>query len=120
MTSRYEYETSLPNYEHPVEERIMNVYEIDDGEQWWFAAESKDEALRLYLEPLVPEGTDLSDLSKVLVDHLLDCPVDEIEVNEVPLETELSVTQDDGVTVIKKTAFEWAADGAGLIAATVW
>ncbi len=96
----------------------MNVYQIDDGEQWWVAAETKEQALRIYLEPLVIEGTDLSDLSKVKIDE--PCPLEEIEVEEVPPERIIPVTQDDGVTVVRKTAAEWASDGEGLIAASVF
>jgi hypothetical protein len=100
----------------------MNVYEIDDGEQWWYAAESKEDALRQYVQPLVAENTDLSDLPSVFEKEgcILPCTWEEMEITELPSDAVLPVTQDDGVTVVKKTAAEWASDGPGLIAATIW
>ena len=99
----------------------MNIYEIDDGEQWWYAAESKERALQLHIEPLVPEGTDLSDLSKVDEGKYLPCLISEMEVSELSSETVLPVRQDDedGI-IIEKTAAEWAAEGEGLVGCTVW
>ena len=125
MSSYYfQRQCELPNNESPIYDEVepMNVYEIDDGEQWWYAAVSKEDALRQYVEPLMPEGTDLSNLQSVFEQekYMLPCPWEEISVEEVPADKELSVTQEDGKTVIKKTAAEWAADGPGLIAATVW
>jgi hypothetical protein len=97
----------------------MNVYELDDGEQWWYAAESKESALRLHLQPLVKEGTDLSDLSKVDVKDLY-CSIDEIEITELKPETILPVFSEDKNETVSQTAAEWALEGEGLIACTVW
>jgi hypothetical protein len=95
----------------------MNVYEIDDGEQWWYAAQSKDDALRLHLEPMVRPGTDLTDLSKVDVRNL-PCSIAEMVVSEISSETILPVQMDE--ELISKTAAEWASEGCGLIACTVY
>lgn len=96
----------------------MNVYELDDGEQWWYAADSEEDAIRQHLDPLVPPGTDLSDLSKVDVKDIL-CPLEEIEVTQWQPESKLRVRQDDG-SYVEKTAREWAEEGKGCIACTVW
>jgi hypothetical protein len=96
----------------------MNVYEIDDGEQWWYVAESKDHALKQHIEPLVRSGTDISDLSKI-DDTYLPCLIDEMEVKEWSPDSILKIIhEDDGL--IEKTAAEWAKNGAGLIGSTVY
>lgn len=97
----------------------MKVFELDDGEQWWYAAESKENALRLHLQPLLKEGTDLSDLSKVDVKDLY-CSIEEIEITELSPETILPVFSEDKNETVSQTAAEWALEGEGLIACTVW
>lgn len=98
----------------------LHVFEVDDGEQWWYAAPNADAALRMHLEPLC--GKDLpDDLSMLTEDQLchLDCEIDEIEVRELPDDEMLRVSEDGGEAV-EKTALEWVEDGAGFIAGTVW
>jgi len=96
----------------------MNVFEIDDGEQWWYVAKTKEDALRLHLEPLVRPGTDLSNIYNV-DSRDLPCPIDEMEVTQWPPESILIVREEDD-TLMEKTAAEWAAEGEGLIACTVY
>ena len=89
------------------------VFEVDDGEQHWYSAESKDDALNQHFEPLRDPKTGNLDLES----HGI---YDEIEVCQMSNETVLPVTQEDGKTVIRKTAREWASEGKGLVACTVW
>jgi len=101
----------------------MNVYELDDGEQWWYSAESVDRVLEMHIEPLVPEGTTLKDLreSEDKQNKYLSCLLEEIEITEIPPDTKLPVAMDDDRdAVVEKTAAQWAEEGEGLIGCTVW
>ena len=89
----------------------MDIYEVDDGEQHWYAAASKKDALKLHLEPLLTPDGILEDYHGIILD--------EIVVKQLAPETILPVCQDDG-TKITKTAAEWAAEGEGLVGSTVW
>lgn len=96
----------------------MKVYEIDDGEQWWYAADSEDEALKMHLQPLVPGGN-VDDLQSIDEKHL-PCKLDEIDVTELPDDKVLKVYDEENDCHVEKTTAEWAAEGKGFIAGTVW
>ena len=100
----------------------MNVYQLDDGEQHFYAAETKEAAIRMHLEPLFPPGGLPDDLSTVndKIEYNLGCKLEEIEVGELPPDRELPVRDEDTDTVQRKTAAEWASEGAGLIATTAY
>ena len=103
-----------------MEDLILNLYEIDDGEQWIYCAESKDEALKMYLELLVspiPENLDEID------DSLLPIPLKEIEVSKLDNTKMLSVANIEGPNgdiTVEKTVFEWSLEGKGCVCSTVW
>lgn len=94
----------------------LNIYVIDDGEQFWYSAESRGDALKMYLEPLIPGEIDLENLDE----SKLPCPLAEIEIEELSSDTLLKIKDGDTGEVSEKTAAEWAAEGAGYIAGTVW
>lgn len=88
---------------------MLKLWEIDDGEQWWYSAETRERAIELHLEPLkrADGGCDLP------------CEMDELEVTELSPDKKLSVRQDDD-SLVERTAAEWAAEGEGFVAGTVW
>ena len=91
----------------------LKMWEIDDGERTWYCAESREEAMEMYLEPLTnAEG--VVDLTQ------LGCSPDEIEVTEVSSETRLPIRDEDTGQTVWKTATEWCADGKGLVASTAY
>lgn len=104
----------------------MKLYELSDGEQWWYVAESEDAALRMYLEPIVcltgeslPE--DLSDIEEKL-EFYTGCTLDDISITEIaPEETlKVKVENETGEEVVEKTATEWCEGDVGLVASSVY
>lgn len=95
----------------------LALWEVDDGEQWWYSAAYKEDALKMYLEPFLPTG--ISDLSKIDEEYL-PCPIAEIEINRVDDDANLPIRQEETGKVVTKTAKEWAAEGAGPVASTVY
>jgi len=92
--------------------RKLAVYEVDDGEQHWYAAESREDALNQHLEPLrSPKTGEITEWSQE--------EIDEFDVRQLSSDTVLPVRQEDN-SVVTKTAEEWCADGKGLIASTVY
>lgn len=88
---------------------MLKLWEIDDGEQWWYSAETRERAIELHMEPLKKaDGT-----------YDLPCELDELEVTEYSSDTKLKVRQDDD-SYVEQTAAEWAAGGEGPVACTVW
>jgi hypothetical protein len=98
----------------------LHLYEVDDGEQYWYVAESKEEATKMHLEPLL--GYYPNDLLNIPDDHkkMMNCEVSEMEITEWEDTKLLEVGSEEDSSVVKKTAGEWAADGKGFIACTVW
>lgn len=98
----------------------LNLYEIDDGEQQIFCAESKDEALRMYLEVLissVPENLEEID------DDSLPVPFKDIQVSILDKDQVLKVQNVEGPNgdeLVEKTVFEWTLEGKGCVCGTVW
>lgn len=100
----------------------MKVFNVDDSEQWWYAAESADHALRLHLEPIIGKNLpeDLTSINDK-VEKNCGYRIEDIEISELSPDTVLKVRSEDDNTVEEKTAAEWAADGIpGLIACTVY
>lgn len=96
----------------------LHVFEIDDGEQSWYAAHTSDEALKMHLEPLV--GFFPEDVSTI-PEKDLPCSLDKIEVRQLPDDEVLKVVDEDNdMKPIERTAAEWAADGKGFVACTCW
>lgn len=103
----------------------MKLFELEDGETWWYAAESEDAALRMHLEPIVgpnlPE--DLSTIEEKIEYHT-GCTLSEISITELAPEETLKIRMENDETgkeeLVEKTAAEWAADGAGFVACTVY
>lgn len=97
-----------------MEVSTLKIWEIDDGEQSWYSAESKEEALEMYLEPLRNPKTGEVDKDQ------LACLVEEIEVKELPQDAVLPVRNEDDGTTVEKTVREWAAEGKGMVATTAY
>ncbi len=104
----------------------MKLYELSDGEQWWYVAESEDAALRMYLEPIIcgtgetlPE--DLSSIEDKIEFHT-GCTLDDISITEIaPEETlKIKVENETGEEIVEKTALEWCQSDFGLIASSVY
>ena len=93
------------------------LFEIDDGEQTWISAESRDEALRMYLEQLVGEVPE--DMSKV-DQRQFNCPFDEITVKQLDNDLIVPVRIEDTDEVEKKTAEEWAREGKSFVACSCY
>lgn len=85
------------------ESKKLRLWCIDDGEQWWYSAVSKEEALEMHTE------------------EMLEGDIDEAEVlvHEVSSDTIIVVTNEDGIDV-KNPASKWASDGKGLVASTLF
>ena len=82
---------------------MLKCFEIYDGETHWYAAGSSYEAIELHKEEF-----DIDD-------------VEDTEITEFPLDSELTVKYDDfcGGDIVTKTAGEWVEElGAGLICST--
>ena len=95
---------------------MLGIYEIDDGEQWLYCAESESEAMEMYLEPLIGHvniDTDSAD------SKLLPVPMSELRVSMLPMNRILNIRNDEDVSV-SKTVEEWAKDGKGCVGGTVW
>ena len=89
---------------------MLSIWEVDDGEQHWYSAESRERALAMHLEPLTNQAG-------VLDEDSLGCKVEDIEIDRLSDDTVLPVNvEDEGV--VRKTAAEWAADGEGLVGTT--
>ncbi len=97
-----------------MEDLVLNLYQIDDGEQQIFCAESEDEALRMYLELLispVPENLDEIDELK------------EVEISKLDNTKMLSIANIEGPNgdmTVERTVFEWSLEGKGCVCSTVW
>lgn len=87
---------------------MLKLWEVDDGEQYWYSAETRERALELHLEPLKNSDGTYGELP---------CSIEEMEVTELSPETVLPVRQDDA-EVVRKTAAEWANEGEGFVATT--
>ena len=89
----------------------MNVYKIDDGdEQHWFAAETAGAAVDCWINTY--SGMDG-------MDAIEGSPLTIVVVRE-PNDKQMKVNSDDGSPAQTKTMREWAKDGAGMVASTVW
>lgn len=93
----------------------MKLYEVDDGEEkHWIIAEDEKAALCGAFGFRGPFDEFWSYMKKEFW-------LEEKNVSCQPLRDDyvLEVTQDDGV-VEKKTVREWVAEGAGIVASTIW
>ena len=82
------------------ETKNLILFEVDDGEQHWYSAESFDEAARMHSKL---HGIGWTKTNRVDPDKLI------------------AVRQEDVcLPAIVKTAAEWAAEGKGLVASTVY
>jgi len=87
---------------------ILHLWLVDDGEQHWFSANSEDNARQMYYDSYGGE-------------EWLPCEIEEILVERVDDEEMLSVRLDEGSgPEVTKTAKEWADDGKGMVASTVY
>lgn len=92
----------------------LSLWLIDDGERHWISAQTKEEAFRYYCEPLC-------DSSGNIDEAWLPCDKEEICVEKVADITPVPVRMiDEGNHTVTKSAAEWAADGEGLVASTVY
>jgi len=80
------------------ESKNLRLWLIDDGERWWYSAVSKEEVFEMHTE------------------EMLEADIDEAEVliHEVASDTMVDVGR------IRKTASEWASEGKGLVASTLF
>lgn len=90
----------------------MRLWLIDDGERHWYSAYSKEDAFEQYCEPLRGKDGEL----------WLPCDQEEITVEEVAGDTIVSVVMVDdiGQPTVRKTAAQWAMDGRGMVASSVY
>lgn len=86
--------------------KSFRLWKIDDGEQWWYSATTKEDALGMHMFELIECGME-------------DEEDEEVDIDEVPFDTIVPVSNEDG-TVIRKTSKEWAFDGKGLVASTIF
>ena len=93
----------------------LHLWEVDDGEQHWYAASSAERALELHFEPLRDPKT-----GKVDCWNDLGIEEEKIEVNQVPDTKILTVRSDDTGEDEKKTALEWCQEGEGIVATTFY
>lgn len=84
------------------ETKTLSLWLIDDGERWWYAASSKKRALEMH---------------SVEID---DDDMEGISIEKVPSEKIVIVRDEDSGMSVAKTAAEWAADGEGLVASTIF
>lgn len=97
----------------------LHVYEIDDGERHFYAAESQDAALRMYLEAFIPNLPEsLHDIPTDKL-HYLPVRLDEIEIYRKDDEVPFIVRNEKGEDEVK-TFGEWAALGAGCVASSCY
>lgn len=92
------------------------VFMVDDGEQWWYSAKTGREALLMYLEPFVGKVDSIAEVD----DSILPVSLDDIYVEEMDPEKTLSVRMDDTNETVEKTFAEWAKEGPGPIASSVY
>lgn len=85
------------------ETKNLRLWNIDDGEQWWYSSATKKEALEMHMEEMLEGGIE----------------EEEMLIYEVSPDTMVSVRNEDG-TNTKKTASEWASDGKRLVASTAF
>lgn len=97
----------------------LKLWLIDDGEQHWYSAESKNEALEIHLKLFISNFSSLSEIDDDELEMEIGCRLSEIDIERVNDAKMLSVdTHDHGM--IEKSAKEWAADGKGCVASTVY
>lgn len=110
------------------ENPILYVFEVDDGEQHWYAAHDKNEALQMYLEPLLGK-TDyermLNGCPTYSIDEVLQRDVgvklEELDINQCNDETMVSIYDEADDHSEIKSFRQWADDnGAGFLASTCW
>ena len=83
----------------------------DGGEEYWYCAETQEEALEMHLEPLTREDG--------IVDH---DELDKIEFLETVSDSESSLPMFDEKTgkTVSKNVGELISEGKGFVAATCW
>lgn len=83
-----------------------HLYMVDDGEKHWYSAESAAEATQMHFSLYGDDyGYDKEE-------------IDIIEVN--PNKVIFVMNDDMDRRVVKKTASEWAAEGKGFVASTLY
>lgn len=92
---------------------MFKLWEVDDGENHYYSATSKEQALELHLEPL-------RDVNGEVEDYMIGCKIDEIKITEISDDIEIPIWNEDDNQTTKKTAAEWAVEGPGFVASTVW
>jgi hypothetical protein len=85
------------------ESKNLRLWHIDDGERWWYSAISKEDAFEMHTAEMLEADIDES----------------EISIHEVAPDTMVMVTNENGVG-IRKPASEWASEGKGLVASTLF
>jgi hypothetical protein len=85
---------------------MRHIYHVDDGENWWYSAESEEAALAMHKAPM-SEG-EWKDIEE------------ETTVKQEPDDKILKVHNEDDDTRVEKTCAEWAGETEGFIATTCW
>jgi hypothetical protein len=80
--------------------KSLRIWHIYDGEQWWYSAFTKEEALEMHSIEMFGD--------------------EELEITEVSPETIIPVRNEDTGKTELKTAKEWADDGKGMVASTIF
>lgn len=95
----------------------MQVFHIDDhGDNYWFVANSVNDALRMHVEPMLgyyPDDLATIDESK------LNSPLSSVNVIQIPENQYIAVRDEETDLLETKRASEWAASGPGLLASDV-
>lgn len=101
----------------------MHVYRIDDGEYHWYAANSGKEAIEFHLKQFFeldfPKDRSDNLVFEKAVEDAVGLPLQEIDIEQLDSQKELTVRMDDGTTVAK-TCEEWVKDGPGLVCSTCY
>ena len=90
----------------------VNLYHVHDGEDHWYAATSKDEAINFHAEPFQNSKT-----GKVNWDDM-GCYREDLEVSIIHPDRKISFYNENEI-LVTKTAKEWCEEGNCFVATTV-
>jgi hypothetical protein len=86
------------------ESKNLRLWNVDDGEQWWYSAATREEVLEMHAVEMMEGDIDES----------------EVEITEVDPDAIIPVRSEDDGKVSSKTAKEWSSEGKGLVASTLF
>lgn len=99
----------------------MKLYILDDGEIWWYVADSKEDLIRQHLDHLVGDIPDEFQTLEEKLEFHLSVKLEDLYILEMQPTDKLSLNNSYTGELVEKTAKEWVeSEGRGLIAGSVY